>query len=309
MSQETPSVSASTLAGTDPAAVPASQVPNPELVADHATARVTERLTSLFRDKTSRSLDRSMEYFARNPMFYTDSTLGWYMPTWHALKAVWDEYMPTWPDTARSYPTRIIGDERSAIVLFTDTPELFGGEVRAITALDFSDGLITRWVDYWDGRHFGTDAMNQLRVPEAEFPRTFGEDVVGDQSSPVLRKAVDRLNSALNRGDTTGLFTADATFEDLALRTTIVGPLAIDAYIRRSYTTLPYGRGATIRHTLGSPQGGGYEWINNGIAVDQGITAIELDEYQRISRLTVTWDGSRLDDHTLATMLADTIER
>lgn len=28
-----------------------------------------------------------------------------------------------------SYPTRIIGDERSGVILFTDSPQLLGGEL------------------------------------------------------------------------------------------------------------------------------------------------------------------------------------
>lgn len=304
-------VAATALAGVVTPAIAAtvSQVPNPPLDGSHATARVTQLVTSLFRDKTSRSVDRTMAHFAQNPMFYTDATLGWYLPTWDALKAIFTQYMPTWPNTARSYPTRIIGDERSAIVLFTDSPELFGHEIRGIAPVDFHNGLVVRQVDYWDGRHFGIDATNHLRVPETQFPKTFGEDVVHDQSSPVLRRAVARLNAALNSGDTTGLFTPDAIFEDLALRTRIVGQPTIDAYVKRAFTKLPYGRGATIRHTVGSRQGGGYEWINHGMAVNHGITAIELDQHQQISRLTTTWDGSRLDDATMTALLATTLER
>lgn len=304
-------IAVSALAGamTPATAATVPQVPNPPLDDSHATARLTQLVTSLFRDKTSRSVDRTMAHFARDPMFYTDATLGWYMPTWDALKAVFSQYMPTWPDTARSYATRIIGDERSAIVLFTDSPELFGHEIRIVSAIDFRNGLVVRQVDYWDGRHFGIDATNQLRTPNAQFPRTFGEDVVRDESSPVLRKVVTRLNVALNSGDTTGLFTPDATFEDLALRTRIVGPLAIDAYVKRAFTTLPYARGATIRHTVGSHRGGGYEWINKDMAVDHGIIAIELDQHQKISRFTTAWDGSLLDDATMMALLAITLER
>jgi hypothetical protein len=29
-----------------------------------------------------------------------------------------------------------------------DTPELFGGELRILAAVDFADGKIIRWVDY-----------------------------------------------------------------------------------------------------------------------------------------------------------------
>jgi hypothetical protein len=216
--------------------------------------------------------------------------------------------MPTWPDTARSYATRIIGDENSAIVEFTDSPELFGHEIRAIAAVDFRDGLIVREVDYWDGRHFGIDAVNALRTPDAQFPATYGEQYIAERSSPALRRVVDRLCAALAAGDTTGLFAEDAVFEDLALHAAFAGTLAIAAYVNRAYTRLPYGVGSTVRRTLGSGRGGGYEWIGNGFVGSHGIIAIELDAADRITRFTATWDASRLDDAALATLLADTLE-
>jgi hypothetical protein len=199
--------------------------PDPGLDASHGTRRLAAQVTSLYRDKSARSVDRTMAHFARSPMLYTDATLGWYMPTWESLRATFEQYMPTWPATARSYPTRVIGSERSAIVEFTNSPELFGHELRVVAAVDFRDGLVTRQVDYWDGRHFGIDATNELRTEEDKFPPAFGEDVVTDQSSPVVRAIARRLVA----GETTGLFSADAVLEDLALRAQIIGRSAIEA--------------------------------------------------------------------------------
>jgi hypothetical protein len=246
-----------------------------------------------------------MAHFARSPMFYTDATLGWYMPTWDALRAVFQEYMPNWPKTARSYPTRVIGDERSAVVMFTDSPELFGHEIRIVAAVDFRAGKVMRQVDYWDGRHFGIDATNQLRVPASQYPPTYGEDVVDSQSSPVVRSVAARLVA----GDFAGLFADDAVLEDLALRVEIIGRQAIEDYLRRAWASLPYGPGAAIRHTVGSAQGGGYEWTHRGAAVDHGIVAFELDGQRRITRLTTTWDGAALSDTAMTTLLAATLER
>jgi hypothetical protein len=277
--------------------------------ADHATPQVIRTVTQLFRDKTSRSVDRTMRHFAREPMFYTDATLGWQYPTWGSLKSAFAEFMPAWPETARSYPTRIIGDERSAIVLFTNTPELFGHELRVVAAVDFRHGKVVRQVDYWDGRHFGIDATNDLRVSEPEFPQTYGENLVGNPSSLILRATVDHLAEALNRGDATGLFAPDAVFEDLALRTRLAGSIAINAYIARAYQTLPYGREVTIRHTVGNHLGGGYEWTSRQAGVHQGIVAFELDRDRRITRLIITWDGSRLNDASMTGLLRTTLER
>jgi hypothetical protein len=54
---------------------------------------------------------------------------------------------------------------------------------------------------------------------------------------------------------------------------------------------------------------GGYEWINKGAAVDFRIVAVELDEQQKITRFTATWDGSRQDDVAMTTLLGETVER
>ncbi|MGW4490140.1 hypothetical protein ACWEOE_40805 [Amycolatopsis sp. NPDC004368] len=302
-------VAATALVGLAVPAAAAARTEDPVLESGHATPRVMDLVTRLFRDKTSRSVDRTMAHFARKPMYYTDATLGWYLPTADALRAVFEQYMPTWPATARSYATRIIGDEHSAIVQFTDSPELFGHEIRILAAVDFRDGKVIRQVDYWDGRHFGIEAAAALRVPPAQFPRAFGEDVIASQSSSVVRQVAVKLNAGLGRGDVTGLFTDEAVFEDLALRTRIVGRQAIEQYVTRAAASLPYGRGAAIRHTVGSAHGGGYEWVNHSEPVDHGIIAVELDAGRRISRFTTTWDGSQLDDHTLAHLLAATVER
>jgi hypothetical protein len=304
---------ATVLAGTTPAlasvpSAPFGRLPDPPQDVTHATPLLVQQVNSLFRDKTARDVDRFMSHFSQNPLYYTDATLGWYVPGWAALKAVFAQYMPTWPDTARSYATRIIGDENSAIVEFTDSPELFGHEIRAIAAVDFRDGLIVREVDYWDGRHFGIDAVNALRTADAQFPATYGEQYIAEQSSPALRRVVDRLRGALADGDTTGLFAEDAVFEDLALHAGFAGTSAIAAYVNRAFTRLPYGVGTTVRRTLGSGRGGGYEWIGDGFSGSHGIIAIELDAADRITRFTATWDASRLDDAALATLLADTLE-
>ena len=291
-----------------PGTPPVVPLPDPPQDVTHATPLLVRRVNSLFRDKTARDVDSFMSHFSPNSLYYTDATLGWYVPGRAALEAVFAQYMPTWPDTARSYATRIIGDENSAIVEFTDSPELFGHEIRAIAAVDFRDGLIVREVDYWDGRHFGIAAVNALRTPDARFPATYGEEYVAERSSPALRPVLDRLCAALATGDTTGLFAEDAVFEDLALHTEFTGALAVDAYVGRAYTRLPYGVGATVRRTLGSGRGGGYEWIGNGFLGSHGIIAVELDPADRITRFTATWDASRLDDATMAALLADTLE-
>lgn len=288
--------------------VPPVPLPDPPQDVTHATPLLAARINSLFRAKTARDVGLFVSHFSPDPLYYTDATLGWYVPGRAALQAIFAQYMPTWPATARSYATRIIGDDDSAIVEFVDSPELFGHEIRAIAAVDFRNGLIVREVDYWDGRHFGIDAVDALRTPDTEFPTTYGEQYVAEQSSPALRPVLERLRAALAVGDTSGLFAEDAVFEDLALHTEFAGNLAIDAYVGRAHPRLPYGVGATVRRTLGGGRGGGYEWIGDGFPGSHGIIAVELDAAERITRFTATWDASRLDDAAMAGLLADTLE-
>jgi hypothetical protein len=42
------------------------------------------------------------------------------------------KYMPQWPAGARSYQTEVLGDAQGAVVLFTNTPQEFGHEIRGI---------------------------------------------------------------------------------------------------------------------------------------------------------------------------------
>jgi hypothetical protein len=64
---------------------------------------------------------------------YVYATLGWELNGYDALKEVWAQYMPTWGE-GRSYPTRILGEVNggtgSVMLEFTDTPELFGADLR-----------------------------------------------------------------------------------------------------------------------------------------------------------------------------------
>ena len=71
-----------------------------------------------------------MSYFSPSLASYIDATLGWDFGSYDALKAVFEQYMPGWAPPARSYATRILAGDTSALVHMTDTPELFGGELQ-----------------------------------------------------------------------------------------------------------------------------------------------------------------------------------
>ena len=111
------------------------------------------------------------------------------------MTEIFEKYMPTWPPSGLSYPTRISGDMHSAVVAFTGTPELFGGEIRILAAIDFKDGKVVRCIDYWDGRSFGAEMAAKMRTPPDKFPTNFDCDVVSEgASAKTWRKSWLRLS-------------------------------------------------------------------------------------------------------------------
>jgi hypothetical protein len=109
---------------------------------------------------------------------------------------IFELYMPKWPPTGLSYPTRISGDTHSALVAFTDTPELFGGEIRILAAVDFKDGKVVRWVDYWDGRSFGVETAAKMRTPPDKLPTNFDYEVASEGASAKIKDVSQKLASA-----------------------------------------------------------------------------------------------------------------
>ncbi|MFZ4189428.1 hypothetical protein [Streptomyces pseudogriseolus] len=279
----------------------------------HATLEVTERLVRFFKTKSAQDLAGTMAFFARRAR-YIDATLGWDLGSWSELHAFFAQYMPGWPKNSASYPVRILGDLRSAVVFFTDTAGLFGpSELRLAGAVDFERGLITRQVDYWDGRHFGLENLAGLQMPTDQFPAEFGEKAVTGTSSVIMRRVVRDLAGSLSRGDGAGaarLFSPDAVFEDAPSHVRIEGRRAIGAYLTDAVGLLPYtGAGTAVRHALGNELGGGFEFTASEGPVPRGIVGLELDRWQRISRLTAMWDGSLVDDATLLSLAQRAIER
>lgn len=244
-----------------------------------------------------------MSYFSRSNVTYIDAALGWGFTSWQQLHDGFTQFMPGWPTGARSYATRIVGDERGAIVFFTDTPGMFGpGEIRAAGAVNVRNGKIVRWVDYWNGRNYGTAQFEKLKVPEESFPADFGESRAGD-ASPLVKWAVRGLTDALRARDlraVAGYLAEDIVFEDLPSHVVLVGKISVLRFLAKA--NLPY-YDARVRHVLN----GGYEWTGEG-PVRRGITALELDKHGRISRLTTMWDGSRISRDTLITLAGAAIE-
>ena len=277
----------------------------------HTTAPADGFFRSYFTAKTSKDIELTHAHFHPDKTAYFDATLGWGWTTNADLRKVWEQYMPGWTAEAKSYPTQILGDVTSAVVFMTDTPELFGGEIRAIAVIDMEDGKIVRWVDYWDGRGFGnTDLVSSMRVPEESYPHELGASTVTDRDGKIA-EAAQKLSAALAAGDANRageLFAYDAQLEDMALRTQIRGQAAITRYLQRAMYDLPYAQ-ASIRHIVGTDQGGGYEWHAEGRAAPRGAAALELSENGSITKFTVVWDGSLLDDTTITATAAHALDK
>jgi len=287
----------------------------PEIVdVTHATPKAAEFFHSFFTAKSQHNVDATMNDFSNGTLTYIDATLGWAFYTHDALKDVFVQYMPKWPPSGLSYPTLILGDKHSALVAFTDTPELFGGEIRALAAIDMKDGKVIRWIDYWDSRHFGAELAAKLRTPADKFPTDFKESTAPDNAAPAIRAVAGKLQAAFAANDAKGaaaLFSSDAVYEDMTLHTQVLGRLAIERYLGRALARLPAGVGSSLLHVVGSDMGGGYEWQAAPAyraSVRRGISAITLDRELKITRLTTVWDGGIIPDADMKALIVLSLE-
>jgi hypothetical protein len=253
-----------------------------------------------FTIKTSADVEGTMAFFSPELVCYVDATLGWDLQGHGVLKGVFEQYMPNWSPPARSYATRVLAGEHSALVHMTDTPELFGGELRILAAIDFDDaGKIVRWLDYWDGSAFDADLYGQLRTPADAFPTDLGDSRVATRADARFVGVVGDVHRAFSAGDAAGvteLLHTDVVLEDMALRTQVVGRIETVRYLERVLDRAPYGRSSRLRHVVGGEDGGGFEWTagpDAGALV--GITALELDDDGLVTRITTVYDSVQLD--------------
>ncbi|HTU07923.1 MAG TPA: hypothetical protein VMG13_20425 [Trebonia sp.] len=259
-------------------------------------------LGKFFETKTSADVEGTMAYFAPDMAAYIDATLGWDFASYSALNAVFEQYMPTWAPPARSYATKILAGQDSALVHMVDTPELFGGELRVLAAVDFADGKIVRWVDYWDSTGYDTGLYNQFRTPVGSFPTDLKDTQVATKAAPELVNAATALHQALTTADASAAASAvhtDVVLADMALRTQVIGRIETTRYLERVLSQVPYGEGSTLRHVVGGPDGGGFEWTAGPHAGGlTGITALELDADGLITAITSVYDSRQLDPAT-----------
>jgi ketosteroid isomerase-like protein len=272
----------------------------------HASTDLVDQLRDFFTVKSKHDADALMAHFANDPVFYNDATSGGSWPTRDALDKVFHAFLPKAKPEALSYPTRILGDKRSALVAFTDTPELFGRELRILGAVSFdANGKIVRWMDYWDGR--SSHVKNTLKPT---YPTDFHDDV-GNATGKIdaVARKLGAAFAASDAGAATAMLAYDAVYEDMALHAQILGRLAIGRYLTRALAKVPYGKDAAVAHTVGSDQGGGYEWkAPAAFPLKRGNTAIALDTQGQITQLTVVYDSSLLPDddyHALVALSAE----
>lgn len=255
--------------------------------------------STFFEIKTSADVAGTMAYFSPDMATYTDATLGWGLDSYEALESLFGQYMPTWVPPARSYATAVLSNGASALVHMVDTPELFGGELRILAAVDFAGGKIVRWVDYWDSSSYPNDLYDQYRTPAERFPRDLKYDVVPTQATPELVAAATAFHRALATADASAaaeLLHTDVVLEDRSLRTQVLGRIETTRYLDRVLTQAPYGHGSRLRHVVGGAPGGGFEWTG-GTRADglPGITALDLDADGLITKVTSVYDSRQLD--------------
>jgi hypothetical protein len=271
------------------------------------------RLETFFATKTACDVEGTMAYFSPDLASYIDATLGWDFDSYEALRAVFAQYMPNWSPPARSYATRVLANETSALVCMTDTPELFGGELRVLAAIDFVDGQIVRWVDYWDSSSFDDALYAQFRTPAEAFPRDFKESEVATQAAPEVVEVATALQQAFGAADAAAaadLLHPDVSFEDMALRGQVIGRIEAGRYLARVLDDVPYGRSSQLRHVVGGRRGGGFEWTA-GPGADRlvGITALELDGDGLVTRITSVYDSRQLAPGRKAALVSASIAR
>lgn len=264
-------------------------------------------LGRFFEAKTACDVDGTMAYFAPDMAGYIDATLGWDFDSHASLRTVFEQYMPGWAPPARSYASKILAGEDSALVHMVDTPELFGGELRILAAVDFAGGTIVRWVDYWDSSAYDTGLYNQFRTPAGTFPADLKDAQVPTRAAAELVTAATALYQAFAAADASaaaaGMHT-DVVFADMALRTQVIGRIETTRYLQRVLGRVPYGAASTLRHVVGGRRGGGFEWTAGPHAGRlPGITALELDTNGLITAITSVYDSRQIDPASRQSLL------
>ncbi len=73
----------------------------------YTSDQVQNLFDSYFKAKSAGDVDRTMGFFSKDLLTYTDAVLGWDLAGFDSLRKLFSEYMPKWGPSARSYSTRI----------------------------------------------------------------------------------------------------------------------------------------------------------------------------------------------------------
>ena len=163
------------------------------------TASSDTTIETFFQSKTASEVAGNVAFFAPDLVSYIDATLGWQFDGYDALKGVFEQYMPNLSPPARSYATGVLANDTSALVRTTNTPELFGGELRILAALDLAESKIVRWVDYRDSSSFDNALYTSRRTPGDSFPTDLKDNQVATQAAPELVAAATALQDAFRQ--------------------------------------------------------------------------------------------------------------
>jgi hypothetical protein len=163
-------------------------------------------LGAYFEAKSAHDPGRTTDYYRSPETAHVDVPLAWTFDGWDSISAMFATYMPQWPDDAVSAPSRIGGNDRGAVVFFTNSAGMSGeSEIRSVGVVSFEDGKITRWADHWDARHFGLANFDAMRTPDAQYPQDFREELAWEPAEPAFAALVDQFAGALCEGDWTTL--------------------------------------------------------------------------------------------------------
>ena len=274
--------------------------------APYASAELGDFFADFFAAKNARDLDRTMSFFSPDLRTYTDATLGWNLTSFAVLRALYAQYMPTWGPNARSEPTHIFGHGPRVALAFTDSPELFGAELRILGVVDLGGGELARWVADWNGRAVAPGLYHQLRAAtpaRPPWPDAGAELPTGPADAA--------LSEAFSQGDAATIEAAlapEAILKDLPLQLTIRGRAAITRFLTATLPLLPYGHGVRWATSLPATSGAA-EWTPPTPAwpAMRGLTTVGRNARGEIERLDSMYDARLIPDEQLATLLRATL--
>ncbi len=115
-------------------------LPYPSDVTDtsHCSPEAAEIFRGFFTAKSEHDVATLMSFFSTANTTYIDACLGISLPSWEAVDTTFASAFASAPASAISYPLRIVGDTRSAVIELVDTPEFFvPQELRALSSVTF----------------------------------------------------------------------------------------------------------------------------------------------------------------------------